>query len=176
MTGLNEKQLYEFKKECDDVYRQDTLFLLEHGWKKKNNDNSCNLWISPKGEEHRHHLGFFMREGERLAIDVAKHNIVLKSFKQFQVQLFEEDDEEPSNFIFPCLKDGKIYHYLEALWIAVYNIKNYKLIEWPYCDKDEILEILQKLQINHGDLVKIRILEDDKLQLIGVFNSQKEEK
>lgn len=171
MTGLNKEQLHEFMKECDEAYEQDMLFLLEHGWKKKNDDNSCNLWISPKGEEYGHHLGFFMKEGERLAIDVAKHDIVLESFTQFQIQLFEEDDDEPSNFIFPCIKDGKIYHYLEAMAIAVYNEKDYKLERWPYCDKDSILEILQGLQINHGDLVKIRILEDDKLQLIGVFNS-----
>lgn len=176
MTGLNNEELKVFMKECDNAHEQDTLFLIEHGWKKKNDDKSCNLWISPKGEEYGHHLGFFMKKDERLAIDVAKHDIVLESFEQFQVQLFDEDNEEPSDFIFPCIKDGKIYHYLEAIWIAVYNVENYKLIEWPYCDKDSLLEILQGLQINHGDLVKIKILEDDKLQLIGISNSQKEEK
>jgi len=168
MSGLNKEEFEEFIKECNDGYEKDILFLIKHGWKKKNNDDDCILWISPKGEEYGHHHGFFMSKDERLAIDVAKHDVVLESFGQFQIQLFEEDDEEPSDFIFPCIKDGKIYHYIEALSIAVYNVQDYELKEWPHWPRDNVLDVIKNIQIKHGDLIKIKILENSKFQLIGV--------
>lgn len=137
-------------------YDKDTKFLEEHGWKKKSDEGI--VWISPKGEEYRHHCGLVCHENERLAINVARHDIVMESFEQFSVEIFFEDDDKPHDFYFPCIKDGKIYHYLEAETIAIYK----KEFKWETESWIALLKLLETLdpKPKHDDLIKVNDLND----------------
>jgi hypothetical protein len=148
----------QFLEDLHVQYIKDTKFLEEHGWKKKISNDSTNVWISPKGEEHKHHYGLVVRENERLAIEVARHDVVMESFEQFAVQIFYEDHDEPHDFLFPCIKDGKIYHYLEAEVSAIYNKEfKYKMNSWV-----KLLKLLETLDIKpkQGDIIKVNDLND----------------
>lgn len=150
--NLNEEEFKEFLKDCEDAHKQDTKFLLERGWVQDGD-----IWISPKGRRCRNHLGFFNDEfdlEQGLAIDVAKHEIVLEQFEQFKVELYDEDDEEPNDWFFPCIKDGKLYSYIEAVEIAVYDVHH--RVSWERYDV--LIDYLSKFDINqykHGSVIKL---------------------
>ena len=158
--NLTSNELDKFLKDCDDQYHNDEKFLLEHGCIKDDK-----FWISPKGKRCRHHLGFFQDEFDienGLAIDVCKHEIVLDQFAQFEVQFFNDEDEpknlrgseEPFDCFFPCIKDGKIYHYIEAVNIAVYGIEQeYDLDRWIALKK--LLETLDLRNIKSKEIIEV---------------------
>jgi len=158
--NLTGDQLEKFLDECEQVYKEDEQFLLDHGWVR---DNA--VWVSPKGKRCRHHLGFFNDDFDLengLAIDVCKQEIVLDQFNQFEVQFFNDDDEpknfkgseEPYDWLFPCIKDGKIYHYIEAVNIAVYGIdKEYDLDRWIALKK--LLETLDVNNIKSKQVIEV---------------------
>jgi hypothetical protein len=153
---LNEQEVDQFFKNCNDQYEEDTQFLINHGWKKLED----NLWISPKGTKCKHHLGFFLDEDDvenGIAIDVAKHEIVLDQFDQFKVEIYYEGDEQPHDLVFPCIKDGKLYSYGHAVDIAVYNINDTEVWERDMA----IFECLNDLEIHSGDIIKINQLFTD---------------
>lgn len=161
MTNLTSEEFEKFLQECEEYHKENTQFLLDHGWVKKNDSKKCNIWISPKGEECGHHLGFFGTD--TLAINKAKNDIVLDSgFIQFQVQCFNDEDEpknargteEPIDWFFPCIKDGKLYWYDDAVSIAVYGVETeYDLDRWLALKK--ILETLDLANIKHSDIIKV---------------------
>lgn len=127
MSGLNKEQQDQFLKECLRGLVQDRALLRKLGWKKKNKDKACVLWVSPKGEEYRHDMGFFGAHTQ--AIHKAKHDVVLESFIQFQIQVFNDDEqpknkrgsEDPIDWFFPCIKNGKLYWYNDAVSEAVFD-------------------------------------------------------
>ena len=161
MTGLNKEQQEIFLKESLRELIKERRFLREHGWKKKNKDKNCTLWISPKGEEYHHDMGFF---GDHTrAFNKAKHDIVLDSgFIQFQVQVFNDEDhpknlrgtEEPIDFFFPCIKDGKIYWYDNAVSLAVYGIES-NIYTDRFSKVKELLETLDLTKIKHKDIIRV---------------------
>jgi hypothetical protein len=172
VTGLQTKEEIDaFFRECDEEYERQTKELIGWDWKKKNNNAACNLWISPKGKEFKHHLGFF---GENTsAYNQAKHDIVLDNgFIQFRVEIYWKDEERalkrfemnlgPTDLFFPCIKDGKLYHYSEAVSLAVYNEEFiYELDKWLAIKK--ILETLDLTKISSDDIIVL--LQDDTLTL-----------
>lgn len=160
--NLDEKEFQDLAKKYKIQYEEDTKFLLDHGWKKKNDDPQCILYVSPKGETYGHHYGLFMENGERLAIKVAKNDIVLRSFVQFQVQVFNDEEEpknlrgtdEPIDFFFPCIKDCKLYWYDEAVSLAVYGLNiTFEWDRWLKLKKE--LEKLDLTKIQQSDIIKV---------------------
>lgn len=146
--NLDKKEFNDFIERCHETHDENTQFLIAHGWKQDGE-----FWISPKGTKCRNHLGFFCDEFDvksGLAIDIAKHEIVLEQFSQFKVELYDEDDDEPHDFFFPCIKDGKLYSYLDAVNIAVYN--DYSHIE--YEKYDLLIDYLSQSNVE-GPVVKI---------------------
>lgn len=128
MSGLNKEETDEFLKECLRGLVQDRALLRKLGWKKKNKDKGCVLWVSPKGEEYRCDMGFVGTHTQ--AIDKAKHDVVLESFIQFQIQVFNDEDrpknrrgtEKPIDWFFPCIKENKLYWYDDAVSEVVYGV------------------------------------------------------
>ena len=155
MSGLNEEEAEVFLKECKDSHKEDTQFLLEHGWTHKHGT----IWVSPKGEEFSHDLGFV--GDHTLAINKAKHDIVIdKGFIQFKVQIFMDIDDFVnsvwSDLFFPCIKDGTIYFYTEAVSIAVYSDSDYRYDSerWLVL-KQFLLENFDVKSINHNDTINV---------------------
>ncbi len=158
MSGLNKEEADKFLEKCFEDLKEQEQFLLKHGWVKKAGDYTT--WISPKGEEYSHDMGLFGTHTR--AFPKAKHDIVLSSgFIQFEVQIFNDEDEpknkkgteEPYDWFFPCIKDGKLYFYEEAVSIACYGVESiYDLDRWLALKK-----LLEKdlTNIQHGDIIKV---------------------
>lgn len=157
MSGLNQQELEAFLEELETTLKEEEKFLIDHGWTHKEGV----IWVSPKGQEFSHDAELFGTHTR--AIDKAKHDIVLDAgFIQFQVQIFNDEDEpknargseEPYDWFFPCVKDGKIYFYLEAVDLACYNIKSeYNLDRWIALKTT--LETLNVSEISSGDIIKV---------------------
>jgi hypothetical protein len=161
MSGLNKEEADEFLKESLRELVKQRALLRKLGWKKKNKDKDCVLWVSPKGEEYRHDMGFF--GGHTQAIYKAKHDIVLESFIQFQIQVFNDEDrpknkrgtEKPIDWFFPCIKENKLYWYDEAVYEAVYNQSiHYQNDRWLKVKSLIESEFTLSL-IRHGDIIEI---------------------
>lgn len=140
-------------------------FLKLWGWTKK--EGSHTIWISPKGEEYSHDIGLF---GEHTrAFPKAQNDIVRTSFVQFQIQVFADKSveghcipsysEEPIDWFFPCVKDGKLYWYDDAVCIACYNVEaSYDLDRWL---------ALKKVIENNFNLDKIQM--DDIIEVVEYY-------
>lgn len=170
MSGLNKEETDEFLKECLRRLVQDRAFLRKHGWKKKNKDKGCVLWVNPKGEEYRHDMGFVGTHTQ--AIDKAKHDIVINAgFIQFQIQVFADESveghcipsysEEPIDWFFPCIKNGRLYWYGDAVSITCYGVET-------TFDTDRWLKVKSLIEadfaidrICHGDIIEIVEFYDD---------------
>jgi hypothetical protein len=152
-----------------DLKEQET-FLIKHGWRKKEGD--CTTWISPKGEEYSHDIGWF---GEhRRAFPHAQNDIVRSSgFIQFQIQIFNDEEqpknrrrtEEPIDFFFPCIKGGRLYWYDEAVWLACYNEETYFCNDRWLKMKTLIFEEFQLDTIQMDDIIKVIEFYDEKGEL-----------
>jgi len=150
-----------FKDAIKDLKHQEK-FLKLWGWTKK--EGTHTTWISPKGEEYSHDIGWFGDHAR--AFPKAQNDIVRVSFIQFQIQVFNDEDrpknkrgsEEPIDFFFPCIKDGKLYWYDDAVSIACYGVETCldwdrwlavkKLIEDNFdldtIQMDDIVEIVER--------------------------------
>jgi hypothetical protein len=152
-----------------DLKEQET-FLVKYGWRKKEGD--CTIWISPKGEEYSHDIGWF---GEHTrAFPKAQNDVVRNSgFVQFQIQIFNDEEypknrrgtEEPIDFFFPCVKDDRLYWYDEAVSLACYNK------ETSFCT-NRWLEIKKLIE----DKISLDTIQmDDIIKVIEFYDEKKDE-
>lgn len=96
------------------------------------------------------------------AINKIKNNIVINNgFIQFQIQIFNEKNQI-RNFIFPCIKNKIIYHYTEAVSLAVY-CKEFTYSTPQWISLKSFLYVLPQIEsIKHDDIIKVTRIFDFK--------------
>lgn len=158
MTNMNEEAVALFIKELELEYEEHQKFLEDHGWIKSEKYPKQDFWVSPKGEE----LDQFS------AFTKAQHDIVINyGFIYFEVQIFN-DKKRPKNLrgssqpfdeFYPYVKDGKIFHYKDALSTAMGIDTSLNPFWSSYTRWRSLVDMLEKevkiCEIKHKEIIKV---------------------
>lgn len=167
-----------FVQQLKQKLKDDEKILISEGWRKKEGVT----WVSPKGEEYSHDAGLF--GDHRRAIEVCINDKVLETFVQFEIRVWNDEEnpknrrgtDEPYDWFFPCIRDGKLYWYDEAVDLAFGrplvehdnirwdNLKkliedNFNLVE---IKQGQVIEVFEEFEItDKGDMWVFRLFTEN---------------